>query len=176
MSEKQLLIDIIDRVKAECPSIKHVAKWNNQVGIEDNENREIPFGYPAVFVHIRMTDWEDIRKGCQRGLSTVDVRVVSEKYNRDDIDFYDYVIEVNQALHLWNHTVKGMLMRTTSEWDADHDNVIMHLTTFTTDLIDKTTATERDYIELSPTPDLEIQSDLDIDNDIIRTGDGDFTT
>ena len=111
--------------------------------------------------------------GYQQGDVTITVRVVVERYQTDDRTYLTLVDEIYQALHLYTTDNFSPLKRIAERQDVDHENVIVWEVDYTTVLLDQQAYTERNFATLTET-DLEVNTDVDIDSVIIKTGDGTF--
>jgi len=164
---KQLFIDLRDRLRT-SNEIKHVALFNSQY---THEKEEKVFQFPATFVEFSRMDYRSESYGVEK----VDIEITIHVCFRqlvEDLSFMDIIQNVSYLLHKWGGTYFSPLQRVSEEQDSDHDNV------FVWKLVFKTTATDENSVNtkaltLINTPrTLEVLKDLDIDNNIIRTGDG----
>ena len=151
-----------------------VALFNNQF---DNEDRENAFPYPNVFIEFGTIDWIKKSRNIQQGEVTFTIHCGFESYVTNSIEndaaIFDILERIHKALQGFSDgECFNPLDRVTERQDTDHDNVVVWEMDYTTILLDTAPATELKLVT-SPGPhDLEVIGDLDIDNDVIRTGDG----
>lgn len=178
MSKQQLFIDIKALINKHAPMIKTVELWNNQVDIEFNEDREWPYTYPAVFVSYENILWQTGNNpNCQQTEEfIIGVRVVVEDHKWNTTDFFSIVSAVNYALHGRTTAFTTSLSRSEEIQDVDHDNCIIwqiNYSTKYTEAIEPPVGQTDGKQELTlGIDDVCINEDLDIDNDVIRSGDG----
>ena len=169
---KLILYNAIDeQIKAEVSSVKIVQLWNSQL---DNEKEEEARTYPICYIEFSDIVWRELTKGCAEGDVTITIRTVIERLQTDDRTYLTLVDEVYKALQLFQSDIFTPLKRVTERQDTDHDNCIVWETDYITKLIDTTADSNAGLPEVT-IGTLEVTPDLDIDNDVIRTGDGDFT-
>ena len=164
--QKTVYSAILDRLKTYVPELKTIRLFNNQFA---NENRENAFDYPAAFIEFRRMDYDTAQQGYQKGNYTVSIHMGFVHYETETLVPFDLIHKIYSVLQGFQGATFTSLMRTTDIQDVNHDNLIVWRTDFDfmatdcPDLINKveTTITE-----------LEINRDLDIDNQVIRTGDG----
>lgn len=150
--------------------IQHIALWNSQI---DNEQIEKPFRFPALFIEFSSIEYRSEMQGLQK----IDLEFVIHccfSQLVDDIDLLDTVQNVALSLHKYSGDYFSAITRVSETHDVDHDRVIDWQITFNTTLTDELTFRENNLTQInSPAVvTLEITRDLDIDNDVIRTGDG----
>lgn len=167
---KLLLYNEIDaQILAEVSEIKLVQLWNNQL---DNEDQEEARAYPLCYIEFSSIVWFELAKGLAEADVTITVRTVIERLQTDDRTFLTLVEDVYKALQLFDHDCFTPLKRVAERQDVDHDNCIVWETDFTTKLVDGAAYTDEDKPTVTAT--LDVSTDLDIDDDIIRTGDGTY--
>lgn len=165
-----------ERVETECTSIKHVRLFNNQFERSNNanidNNVQEAFAYPCVFISFP-GDNEVISGGygAKRLDVMVNIKIGFETYRTEDLVVFDVAEEVQTALE--NYSTDGMtgLVYEAQRMDYDHDMVIIYEFDFRTQWSDETKYTKKNDIEVNNLT-LEITQNLDIDNQIIRSGDG----
>lgn len=180
MSKKQVFLDIKELINIHSKYINTVEMWNNQIDVDGNESREFPFTMPAVFVSFEQLNWQlgNNDKSQRTAICTIGIRVVIEDYEWNTADYFKIVDAVNYALHGRDTSHTTQLQRSEEIQDIDHDNCVIWQINY-----------ETSYIEaISPPPgetngetqitldidDIELNKVLDIDNVVIRTGDGTF--
>jgi hypothetical protein len=170
--------------------IKGIEIYNNQVDAE-GASRGRAYTYPFVAVEMG-TDWSGnkvtsdsfILQSPQQGTCTVVIHVI-DQFKDYETETFVRVETVRQkvfrALNMlaYTYTEGGVkyaaftpLIRVRSNVDHDHDNMIDFTTEFRTEL---TEAGLRAATSTVAVTDIELTKQIDIDNDNIRTGDGDFT-
>jgi hypothetical protein len=173
--------DIYLKVKElieELVEIKHFAVWNSQVF---NESMETVYNFPAAFFAFEELGWNKLSAlayntnlSQQQGGSisfTIYIAFSELKYETqvfpDQLDLVDKVWSKLSGVSGENFST---IYRLGELQDVDHDRVSIWQITFMID-----TATESgetgDMIDASPVT-LDLTANIDIDNDIIRTGDG----
>lgn len=180
MSKKQVFTDIKALINCYAKSIKTVEMWNNQVDIEGNESKEWPFKFPAVFVSFEQIDWQlgNNNRSQRSDTFIIGIRIAIQDYAWNTADYFKYVEAVNWALHGRSTTHTSNLQRSEEIADVDHDNCVIwqvnYETTYT-ELINPPLGESDGTTEVTlDIYDIEINKDLDIDNPVIRTGDGTF--
>ena len=84
---------------------------------------------------------------------------------------FQFIKEVHQAVNGFEGACWTGLQRGPERQDTNHDNVIVWQVDYMTNLNDASADPARKLIEATIT-DIVVNKDLDIDNDIIRSGDG----
>lgn len=166
--KKELYTDIKARLESELnDNVKRIALWNNQL---NNEAQEEPFRFPALF--IEFTDIQYRSEG--HGIQKLDLEFAIHctfSQLREDLDLLDLVDNVAYALHGHAFSYSTNIRRLSEVQDADHDRVIDWIINFaTTVTVDENARVQR-LTETTPTL-LEVTGALDIDNNVIRSGDG----
>lgn len=180
MSKKQVFTDIKALINLHAKKIKTIEMWNNQVDIDGNEGKEWPFNFPAVFVSFENITWQtgNNSRSQRTATFTVGIRVVVEDYVWNTAEYFKFVDAVTWALHGRTTTHLSNLQRAEEIADVDHDNCVIwqiNFETTYTELINPPAGETDGTSEITLTiNDIEINKDLDIDNEIIRTGDGVF--
>lgn len=134
------------RIQAECPSIEYIDMWRNQVE-RMKEGKILDFRKPAVFIRFLASEVLSVGNGIQvYEPLIVEIHTVHEFFNGNDtalnLDVFDVVGEVHASLHNWalrggnSEYGSGVFVRTSVEFDDDHDNIYHHITTYTTSWTD----------------------------------------
>ena len=118
--------------------------------------------------------WETKQNGVQEGVVLITIRHVIERLETEDETFYNDIEQVHAALQGFQGELFTKLNRKEEREDNDHDNCIVWEMDYETRLCDGAGDQDKDLVEATPTK-LTITPKLDIDNDNIRTGDGDFS-
>lgn len=172
---KVLFEDIKERLQ-ELTTLQHVALWNNQFERSNNDNTdnnvEQAFAYPCAFIHFFGDNPTSSSGGGAKRLD-VDVRIYVgiESYELEDTTVFDVAAEVQEHLENWHTSNFTGLMYQAQRLNYDHNNVIVYEFDFKTQFSDGIKYFKKDSVTTGNIS-VSITADLDIDNNIIRTGDG----
>ena len=101
--------------------VQHVALWNNQVS---NENMEIPFLYPAIFIQFTNDNFKEYSKGIQDFDSVITLHICFESYATDDTAILTLKETVYSAVHKKTQTATNSPMyRVAERENYDHNNI-----------------------------------------------------
>ena len=186
-----LFNDIVTAVEAivDINSVKivnTVELWNSQL---ENENKEKPFNYPAVFIEFAEIIWTSTNQQPsalgsqgnvtkeQKGVGTVVIIHIAHSQLEDETVGFPIIDAVNDKVYfaiqgLFVNDKYSSLLRVAERQDTDHDRVIDWQMDFLTTLFQCGQADDTLVEIVGGTVTLAITKDLDIDNDVIRTGDG----
>jgi hypothetical protein len=181
-SSEALLFTALKTALEAVVGVNGVYAWNSQYQNED-DNRALDYPYVAIDIE---TEWTpdaafsaDVELNEQKGTCTVTLHLIYEtlKVETDSVaEIYALNKLVYEAVHGltvdngdYGNVVKQMV-RTRTVMDTDRDQLSDWITVFTCGITELSWQ-DPDRIQGTPT-DLTINSSLDIDNDIIRTGDG----
>ena len=163
--------------RAVCPSIKHVRLFNDQFNKsnDDNSDKDIEqaFPYPCAFIEFPSDNPQTSSGfGAKRLQVLIRIHIGFLSYKFEDLAMFDVALEVQQALE--NYITDGITPFTYKgqQMDSNHDNVYIYTFDFETQWSDESLFTKRNDIAAPSPLTLETNADLDIDNIIIRTGDG----
>ncbi len=182
MSVKKILFqDIKQRLIDKVPYFngvknKDIAELAIRIFNRQDLNPENHNVLPLRFILIELSqiEWETDSRGIQKGATTITVRVGFNSPDNDKLDesgFFDFEEIIYKALNGLDSVCFTPLKRVADRADEDFDHVYIQETDFATQLTDDSALVDTKLI--STTVDkLEITKDLDIDNDVIRTGDG----
>lgn len=161
---KQLYLDIKEKLQ-EVDSIKHIAVWNNQAELIENERAESYTGYtcalPAAFVEL--TSPAEIQQlGDEQQLYDpliVRIHIVTEYYHNagdmeEDLSIFDLRSDVYKKLQKFEPDGAVAFVRTQEEQDQNHTNVYHFIQTYTTNYLE--------YINLKEETEKEPPTDLEI--------------
>jgi hypothetical protein len=184
MSLRSDLFTAIYNALIAIDDINTVELYNSQF---DNESTERPHKYPFCAIEFSDMQWTETQQATggqyanvtnqQKGLWIITIHIAFQSLKDETAswsDIYPVVDNVYYALNMLDGNTFGAMKRTSEEQDIDHDGVIVWKMNFTCPVMecgiedDKEDATDGGSTEIT----LEIQKDLDIDNIIIRTGDG----
>jgi hypothetical protein len=180
MSKKQVFTDIKLLIGCYAKYINTVEMWNNQVDVDSNERRELPFAFPAAFVSFEQIDWQpgNNKKEQRTASFIIGIRVVVEDYLWNTAEYFKIVDAVNYALHGRSTTHTTYLQRVEEIQDVDHDNCVVwqinYLCSYMEEINPPAGETDGTSQVTLTIDDIEINKDLDIDNPVVRTGDGTF--
>ena len=170
--KKEFYSNIKSRLETKLgDEIKHIALWNSQI---DNEQTEKPFRFPALFLEFTNIDFRSETSGVQKCDLEFTIHCCFSQLI-DDIDLLDTFQNVASALHLYSDDYFSAITRVSEQMDPDHDRVIDWTITFVCTLTDELTFRENQLTQINTSGTdigLELTSDLDIDNTVIRSGDG----
>lgn len=169
---KQFLYESIKaQIKAKAPSIKHTLLFNNQF---ENEKREDAILYPNCFVELSQIFWTSTTQNQQKGDVDITIHIGLERYERESDTTWATIQEVFLALQGFAVGVLfSPLNRIEEQQDIDHDQVIVWKMIFKTSLTECDSDT-RAGLDETTIAELCLLTDFDIDDPIIRTGDGVF--
>lgn len=173
---KSLYQILRERIESQCASIKHVRLFNDQFNKSNNDNIDNniqeAFQYPCAFISFPTDNpVSSSGFGAKRLDVLVNIKIGFESYKLEDLEMFDIAEEVQEALE--NYSTDGMtgLTYEGQRMDYDHNNVYIYEFDFRTQWSDETKYTKKNDITATGLT-LEIVPDLDIDNTVIRTGDG----
>lgn len=167
--KKEFVNDIETRLRARIPELITFGVFNNQF---ENEPTEIPFRYPAIFIEFQELTYRSETYGTQK----IDLEFtlhVGFTQLRENLSYFDTIQNVGVALHGFAGSYFSEITRLRAIPDNNHGNVIVWAITFRTVLTDPTTHNpQNQLIQVNTTRTVGIAVDLDIDNPIIRSGNG----
>lgn len=183
----------IKTILASTTGVNTVELFNSQY---DNEQRERVTKYPACYIEFANIDWQmsshragrNIKKTTdignithqQKGSMTIVIHIAYQTLKNESDSFAEIdVLRHNIYKALSNYEITNEqttgLQRLRDEQDTAHDGVVVWKTTFTcsceelaysdSDIVDA-------VVEHSGAITLDVQGELDIDNNAIRTGNG----
>ncbi|CAB4128236.1 hypothetical protein UFOVP105_26 [uncultured Caudovirales phage] len=164
---KQIFIDIRDRVKTNN-LIKHVALYNSQY---KHENVEKVFNFPAVFIEFSRVDYRAETVGVSKIDFEITLHICFNQYV-EDLALFDIVQSTILTVNKWGTDDFTPLQIISEEHDTDHDNTSAWKVLFKCTATDDNTADAKKLVLAGSPRTLELTTDLDIDNLIVRTGDG----
>lgn len=174
---KSLYLAVKGRIEDQCPSIKYVKLFNNQFLHSNNDNvdknDQEAFPYPCCFIEFPGDNQPSSSGyGAKRLEVQVRLHIGFVSYKLEALDVFDVAAEVQEAIENWGTDGITPLTYLSQRMDHDHDNVYIYTFDFMTNWSDDTAYVKRDLIENEVNRTLEANIDLDIDNIVIRTGDG----
>lgn len=163
---KLIFTDLKSRIET-LSQIKTVGLFNNQFA---NENQEKPFQYPAVFIEFSDISFESENQGIKK-IKLETTLHVGIRQLVEDLELFDIVQAVSGVVEGFTPDYATPYVKVREVHDVDHDNVLVWDIVFVSTVIDENSSRFNDLVITTPTM-IEINKSLDIDNDIIRTGDG----
>lgn len=176
--------DIVTEIK-KISDIETVGLWNNQFA---NESQEFAFNFPALFIEFAEINWsstsqnppklgsEGDKRKEQKGAGTlVMLHLGFSQFENETISFpiiSPIIDKVYFKIQLLQGTFYSPLLRVSETQDTDHDRVIDWQMGFGTKL-DQCGELDTGLTKIvGGTLGLDVNVDLDIDDDKIRSGDG----
>lgn len=181
-------LDIFNDIVTELEKITEIETielWNSQL---ENESDEIPFNFPAVFIEFALIPWTTTNQlpptigtqgdiqGEQKGVdSLITIHIAFSQLEDETVSFpiiSPVIDKVYFAIQKLSGDFYSALLRVEERQDTDHDRVIDWQMDFLTTLFQcgekDASLTKID----AGTVDLTLDAELDVDNPVIRTGDG----
>jgi hypothetical protein len=167
---KQIFIDVKSKLETDLSGVVFkVDLYNNQF---EHEPEERPFKYPAVFIEFSSIEYFDGTSGVQKCELEMTLHCGFHSLV-DTISFLDTIQLIAQSIHKFGGDYFAPFIRISENMDVNHDNVTVWQIVFRTSLTDENSIVTRDQI-LTTIDTLELTRDIDIDNIVIRSGDGNF--
>jgi hypothetical protein len=167
------------RILAQVPEITHVRLYNNQFDRSNNDeterNDEQAFPYPCAFIEFDEIEFTTATGLLQSFSGIMRIYLGFESYKFEDTYILDLKQKLYKALQGYQVTttkVYGRTMRRSERQDVDHNNVYVYIQEYAISGKDSSYSTEDSKVVKDPPTALELTATLDIDNEIIRTGDG----
>jgi hypothetical protein len=164
---KEFFQVIRTRLQTEIPTIKTIDVFNNQF---ENEPNEKPFRFPAVFFEFVNLPYRSEVNGIQK----IDVEFtlhVATSELRQSFDLWDLCEQIGTSLHNYSGDNFSDITQRNAIPDNDHDRINIWRLTFGCTITDDTKFKPGKQTVVSGIS-LNITRDLDIDNVVIKTGDG----
>ena len=168
MSLKSFYNEIKTKLETEVPELENVRLYNSQF---DNENVETAFNYPVAFIEFSAIDYVDSSQQLQDINIEMTVHVGFKSYEDESVDFWDVLQNIFVSLNQYSTTTIDPLVRIREVHDLDHNNVIVWQQVWKTKIIDCDDYIKKDQ-QSAGAVEIVVNGDLDIDNLILRTGDG----
>lgn len=164
---KQIFIDIRDRVKTN-PLVKHVALFNNQY--RHNKDEKV-YLFPAVFIEFSRIDHRPESYGVVKIDFEITLHICFNQYV-EDLTLFDTIQSVIASVHKWGTNDFTPLQILSEEHDTDHDNTSVWKVVFKFTATDDNSVNTKNLVLAGTPRTLELTTDLDVDNSVVRTGDG----
>lgn len=172
---KDIYNGLVARLLANVPELKTVRLFNNQFNHSNNEDQrnEQAFLYPCALIEFSEIEYQTQTQLIQSYTGVVRLHIGFESYKLEDTDVLALKQNIYKNIHGFQvSTVKtfGKFLRLRETMDTDHDNIMVYIQDY------QLSGKDTDFVDTSstvvPPIELEITRDLDIDNSVIRTGDG----
>lgn len=174
---KSVYLAIRSKIETDLPAIKHVRVWNNQLQFIE-EQTQIPFLFPAVFVEFLDVAYTQLGGGIQEGLCRLRLHICSEFWNGEDqeenLEVFDIKDSVYRLLNNWKSTTSQTVpfLRTSEEQDTSHTNIYHFIQDYEVRFNDVAATTPINGVE-AEIDTLTLNKEVVITNDIIKTA-GEF--
>ena len=176
--------DIVTEIK-KISDIQTVELWNSQLV---NEDKETPFNFPAVFIEFADIPWTstnqqpsklggegDVTKQQKGDGTLITLHIAFSQYENETVSFpiiSPIIDKIYFAIQELTGTFYGPLLRVAERQDTDHDRVIDWQMDFNT-MMFECGELDPDLTKINAgVLSVELNVDLDIDDDKIRSGDG----
>ena len=174
---KALYQSIRTQIENNCASIKWVRLFNDQFNRSNNDdpgqNDEQAFPYPCCFIEFYGNN-DMISQGNGAKRLNVDVRIYIgfESYELEDLEMFDIVAEVQTALEGFTPTNGSPLTYMAQRNDYNHNNVYIYELEYNCQFEDDLKYYQNGLVTSAGPHTIILNKNLDIDNLLIRTGDG----
>jgi hypothetical protein len=174
---KEIYLAIKSKLETDVTELQTIRLFNNQFERSNNDsadfNDEQAFAYPCAFIDFP-GDNEQMAEGSGVQYLDVTVRVLIgyESYLLEDLTVFDLKNKVFKALYNLNGAQFTSLSYLAQRIDTNHNNVYIYQLEFKTKYEQCVNFILNDKVEPEYPVSLTLNKNLDIDNNIIRTGDG----
>jgi hypothetical protein len=168
MGRLNIFNDIKTAVEA-VSGIQTVRLYNSQF---ENESEELAFNYPAVFIEIAEIEYENKTRSLQDANYTFVLHCGFVSYDTEDTTVLTTIDNIHKAVHGLDGQDYTPLILVRAEHDSDHANVIIERLTFECREHIEIANDTNGYTAIGSAPSLNLSTDLDIDDEVIRSGDG----
>ena len=174
---KELYLGIKAQLEATVPELKTIRLFNNQFAHSNNETGkdEQAFLYPCCFIEFMSIDFTTSTTLLQSFTGIIRLHIGFESYNLEDLDVLTLKQKIYTKLSGFQvSSIKtfGKMIRLHEETDTDHDNIYIYIQDYQMSGKDCEFSSRDTNVEVAPPIALELPTVLDIDNVVIRTGDG----
>jgi hypothetical protein len=168
---------IVARLTAKVPELKTIKLFNNQFAHSNNDEPrdEQAFLYPCAFIEFAEVNYVDQKQRVQDYTATLRVHIGFESYKYEDVDVFTLKQKVVKYLHEYQVSspqIFGKILRRLETTDTEHNNIYVYVVEFGISGRDCDLVIDEDFATVDPPIELELTTNLDIDNDVIRTGNG----
>lgn len=171
---KNIYLGIKARLESEVLELQTIRLFNDQFNKSNNEGAtEQAFAYPCCFIEF-FNDAPMISQGAGAKRLDVNVRlhIGFESYELEDLYIFDLVEKIQIALDGYSTTSFTPLTYLAQRNDYNHNNIYIYQLEYACIYEDDSSYIKNNTITKEGPYKLALNIDLDIDNDIIRTGDG----
>jgi len=174
---KNIYLGIKSRLESNVSQLQTIRLFNDQFNKSNNDdstfNNEQAFAYPCCFIEF-INDAPMVSQGAGAKRLEVEIRLHLgfESYELEDLDIFDLVESVQIALDGYSTTSFTPLTYLAQRMDYNHNNVYIYQLEYSCIYEDDSSYIKNNTITKLAPHDLNVTINLDIDNDIIRTGDG----
>jgi len=174
---KNIYLGIKSRLETDVTQLQTVRLFNNQFERSNNDNSDLndeqAFAYPCCFIEF-INDAPMISQGAGAKRLEVEVRlhIGFESYELEDLDIFDLVESIQVALDGYSTIYFSPLTYLAQRTDYNHNNIYIYQLEYSCIYEDSSSYIKNNTITKNAPHTLSVTIDLDIDNDIIRTGDG----
>ena len=161
---QELYTNLNTYIQAEVPAIQHIALWNNQI---KRINQESVFAFPALFIAFPTVQYLDYPNGQQLADINVEFYLCTNTLDAESLEMFTVADTLHKALQNYSATNTGPFSRHSLNTDTDHENIYTLIINYTCTAVDTSAVPE---ISIISSPELQLNPNLGIDDDIIRTG------
>lgn len=174
---KDIYDGLVARLTANVLELKTIRLFNNQFNHSNNEDQrdEQALLYPCCLIEFSEIEYQTQTQLIQSYTGIVRLHIGFESYKLEDTDILALKQKVYKNVHGFQvSTLKtfGKFLRLRETMDTDHDNIMVYIQEYQLSGKDTDFSSADTNVIVSPPIELEITGDLDIDNAVIRTGDG----
>lgn len=169
-AKKDLYLAVRQQILDKVPAVKHVLLFNNQF---DRDTEEEAFTYPCVFFEFVQLIHSGVTLNQQKSDIQIRLHIGYESLFTEDLGIFDLIQDINVAIQGFSGPLFSGLQRIEERQDLDHDMCNIWQIDYECNLTDCATD-PRANLKEHTIATLVINKELDIDNPIIRTGDGNF--
>ena len=162
---KQVYTDIKERIE-EITSINLVTAFNGQYL---NTQREQGYNYPVAFIEFNNIEYVQQPQQIQKFDADCIIHIVYNSYEFEPLGFYDVRDLIFLKLQGFRPENCSEMYRISEQTDIDHDALYIYKMTFKVSGIDVVANTDNNLTSHTVTI-LTLTKDLEIDNNLIRTG------
>lgn len=146
--------------------VHHVALWRNQMIHWDKTNS---FRCPAIFIEFAEVQKEPVMMGIVNIDYVLRLHLFFETMKDDDPDILDFKTQVGVVIQEMGVTNGKPFSPLSESFNYDYENVMDWILEYKGRWKDDSAYICRNSVSVTPPVDLEINSDLIIENNIIRT-------
>ncbi len=170
---------IVTRLQAKVPELKTIKLFNDQFNHSNSDvnenNDEQAFLYPCCFLEFTEIEYTTATSLLQSFTGILRLHIGFESYKNEELDMFALKQKIYKALQgfqVSDVNIFGKLTRLRETTDTEHNNIYIYIQEYQISGKDADFSTEDEKVEVTPPIAVEITADLDIDNIVLRTGDG----